>query len=192
VTDASFADVALLVVVGLFAFAGWLRGVWRQALALVLLGGAFVAADRFGPGIQGSVAKVSSFDDHGRCLAGWCVVLVGTVVVGSVLLRWVGGLLSGLRAPAVRALAALLGAARGAVVVTVALYALLSWNDGPARPAFVGALERATTSSWARRGVDALRRVVPLPPCVDVEAARVGARIGASTGARVGALGEAR
>jgi hypothetical protein len=171
------ADGAVLGLVGLFVAWGTWRGASRPATALVLLAIALAVAGAFGERLAGTVGKVSSLGPHGRCLAAWGATFFVVFLAGSALVAFVR---RGKARPArgrFPLLGALLGLIEGVVVAVLGIYAAIAWHDGGFRPGFVAQLERGITAPWARSGATALRRVLPLPECVEAEARRVDARI---------------
>ena len=157
-------DVAVVVLLALFALWGAWRGTFRQLLTLVLLGLAFLAATRYGPRIEDSVVKaVSASGADVRAIA-WLVVFAGVLVLGGVLLALIQPLLGKLR-PGGRWTAALLGIVHGAVVLTVLGYAVLLASNGTSDHV------RRFAEGPAVQGMQVVARgvraVVPLPPWLE-------------------------
>jgi uncharacterized membrane protein required for colicin V production len=170
-------DGSFLAVLVLFAVWGWIRGFLRQAVSAGLLASGLWLAGVFHGHVAGHVAKVATLGPDARCAASWGAVLVGTVLGGSVVLAILGRFLPIPKPAFPRSVGALLGLAKGTVVLVVSSYAFLATNPTPPRPRIVDDVERSAAMTWVRRAGDALRVVFPVPSCVAGAADGVNARI---------------
>jgi uncharacterized membrane protein required for colicin V production len=177
------ADAAALILLLAFTWWGARKGGLRQALSLVVMAGAFLLAGRLAVRLEPTMGKLFDLALPERLALAWAAVLFVSLVLGALLLRLLaGGLPEHSRGGVDRVLGGLLGAAKGAVVLTLAGYLALgagSANAAPplSRPAqpSVAAEPGAGLSARVRGSLSAacllewgglLRRAVELPPWV--------------------------
>jgi len=179
------ADGVALVVLLAFIWWGARKGALRQALSLAVLAAAFAVAGHFAFDAQDTVAKLFALEAGERLAAAWGALLFGGLVVGAILLRLlVHGLAPRSRGGLDRLGGGLLGAAKGAVVLTILGYLAISVGPGAHVPALSrpaggqpttvapprdlgvrvrGSLSGACLMEWS--GV--LRKLTWLPPWVE-------------------------
>lgn len=173
-------DVAGVLILGLFLAWGAFHGALRQLLGFAVLVLAFVAAGAFSGRLEPTVAKVFTATPEGRACLAWGTVFAAAVVGGGVILHLLRGAVGRVRLS--RGLdpwvGALVGGAKGVVVLGLLTYAVLGWYV--ARPA-PGLVEELRRSHAARTLVGIERRVAPalrLPAHVAARVDLVNGRIG--------------
>jgi membrane protein required for colicin V production len=176
IEGAALADAGVVALLGLFALWGWMRGALRQAGSLALLLGALALAGVASGRLEGVVGKVATLNVHDRCVVAWAATFVGTFVAASVVARFLSPFVGVFRTPRARLLGALLGLAKGVVVVTIGLYALLANASASPRAAVVDDLEHGFAAHRMRAVSRGLSRLLSLPDCVVREVAGVDAR----------------
>ena len=130
------ADGLALVVLLAFTWWGARKGALRQGLSVVLLAAGFWAASRFARDVEPTIGKLFSLTPDERLALAWGATLLGVLLAGALVLRLLTQRLpERSRGGVDRVLGGLLGAAKGAVVMTVAGYALLSVGPLPTGPA---------------------------------------------------------
>ncbi len=177
-------DVAGVVLLGLFLAWGAFHGAMRQLLGFAVLVLAFVAAGAFSGRLEPTVAKVWTASPDGRACAAWGTVFAAAVVLGGVVLHLLRGPVGRIRLPARLDpwVGALVGAAKGIVVLGLVAYAVLGWYVTRPAPPLV---EELRTSHAAKALVELEARLAPalrLPPLVESRVDLVNGRI------RLGAL----
>jgi len=172
-------DVAGVLVLGLFLAWGAFHGALRQLLGLAVLVLAFVAAGAFSARLEPTVAKVWTLNPEGRACAAWGTVFAAAVVLGGVVLHLLRGAVGRIRLPARLDpwVGALVGAAKGIVVLGLIAYAVLGWYVMRPAPSLV---EDLRTSRAAKTLVELETRLAPalrLPPLVAARVDLVNGRI---------------
>ena len=154
-------------------------GIFSVMLGFAVLVLAFAAAGAFSGRLEPTVAKVWTATPEGRACLAWGTVFAATVVGGGVILHLLRGAVARLRLP--RPLdpwvGALVGGAKGVVVLGLMSYAVLGWYVVRPAPGLVNDLR---TSRAARTLVELERRVAPalrLPPHVASRVDLVNGRI---------------
>lgn len=172
-------DVTGVLLLGLFLAWGAFHGALRQLLGFAVLVLAFAAAGAFSGRLEPTVAKVWTATPEGRACLAWGTVFAATVVGGGVILHLLRGAVARMRLP--RPLdpwvGALVGGAKGVVVLGLVSYAVLGWYVVRPAPGLVNDLR---TSRAARTLVELERRVAPalrLPPHVASRVDLVNGRI---------------
>jgi uncharacterized membrane protein required for colicin V production len=172
-------DVAMAV--ALLAFVAWgaLHGALRQVLGFVVLVAAFALAGALGPRIEGGVAKVVTLSDEGLSAASWVVVFVGTAIAGGIAIHMLHQSLDHARlAKRVDvALGALIGVAKGAVILGVLTYGVLGWYADEEGPGIVRTLRESKAAEAVVRAETRLRPALGLPPRVENRVERVNSRV---------------
>jgi uncharacterized membrane protein required for colicin V production len=125
---ATWVDGAVLASIAAFAVWGVLGGAFRQAAGFAILVAGLVVASIFGPRLEPAAAKAlgPGSEEGAACLA-WGCALVGTLVVGALVLRALRRVTD--RLPRVwaldRATGGAVGAVKGVLVAAIAAYAVL-------------------------------------------------------------------
>lgn len=158
-------DAILLGLLALFAAWGALRGTARQALSLLVLGGALFGAGRLAPVLEPTVVKVAGLTAAEGLAAAWAVAFVAALAIGAVVLAFAGHRLPHHgRGGWDRAVGGLLGLVKGACVLVIVGYALFGGLAATATPA----LSRPATGGGAGTPAD--------PPLVDAVRGSASAR----------------
>lgn len=174
----STVDAVLLAALLLFGVWGALRGALRQGLSLATVAAAFPLASRYGPRIEPTVVKAATIEGADLALVAWATVFAGTLIVGGVLIAVLAPLFGRL-ARGGRGVGALLGLAKGAILLTVLLYGVLFATTGAARPPWVRDVEHSHGAVAAHHVAQTLGRVLPLPGEVAAGVGAADRRIGA-------------
>jgi uncharacterized membrane protein required for colicin V production len=176
---ANVVDVSVLVALGLFLVWGSMHGALRQALGLVVVALGFLTASALASSLEPSVAKVADLDADARGAVAWLALWVLTVVVGGVVLH---GLRQAIAvearpSPASRASGAVVGLAKGILVLGVCLYGVLAtFLESPATPP-VEALRSSRTGAVLVVLERAVAPVLRLPRSVEDRVALANATI---------------
>jgi len=129
------SDIGVLVLLALFAWWGARRGALRQALSLSLIVGAILLAGVFAPRLESTIAKLSGLEPGERLAAAWATALFLTLVVGAIVLRFVGARLPPPERTRVnRYVGGALGLLKGGLVGVLVAYALLGASEGAGPP----------------------------------------------------------
>jgi uncharacterized membrane protein required for colicin V production len=174
------ADLVLLG--GLLAFLAWgaVHGALRQLLGLVVLAAAFALAPVLGPMLQGTVRKLADLEADDLAVASWVVALLAVAVAGAVVLHAARHPLARARVggSADRWIGAVVGVAKGVVVVGILVYGLLAWYPRDPAPTVVRWVEESRSARWlaaAERRVSPLLRLpAPVARRVDEVNRRIG------------------
>ncbi len=172
-------DVGGVLVLGVFLAWGAFHGALRQLLGFAVLVLAFAAAGAFSGRLEPTVAKVWTATADGRACLAWGTVFAAAVVGGGVILHLLRGAVGRMRLPR-RVdpwVGALVGAAKGIVVLGLVAYAVLGWYVVRPAPALVEEL-RASRAAKTLAGLE--QRVAPalrLPPLVASRVDLVNGRI---------------
>ncbi len=175
------ADGVALALLLAFTWWGARKGGLRQALSLGVLAGAAWLAAHHAADAEPTVGKLFELHAGERLAAAWAAVLFGGLVAGAILIRLLAHRFPDRSRGGVdRVLGGLLGAAKGAVVLTVVGYLVLALGSGPAGPSLSRtdgpAADPAGLSDRVRGSVASvcltewggvLRRVTWLPPWIE-------------------------
>jgi len=120
-------DIVVLVVLGLAFLYGLFRGFVLQLAGIVFIVLGLILANRFGPAFGDTLH--GWFENLGNPVdrfVAFGVIFIGTVVVGHILALMFRGLLEKLKLLSYdRFLGGILGTLKGAIIITLLLYALL-------------------------------------------------------------------
>ncbi|MBV6272020.1 CvpA family protein [Alcaligenaceae bacterium CGII-47] len=149
-------DYIALVILGLSALIGLLRGIVREVLSLVAYGVAFISAIWWGPRVNNWML---AYIDNSllRTIAAYCSIFLIVLILLGLLNMALGALLdrAGLT-PADHGLGAVFGTLRG-VLIILALVGLAGYTELPQEPWW----QEARTSSAAVRGFQQVKAFLP-------------------------------
>ena len=129
------SDIGAFVLLALFAWWGARRGALRQALSLSLIVGAIFVAGAFAARLESTIAKLTGLEPGERLAAAWATALFLALVVGAILLRFVGTRLPPPQRTRVnRYVGGALGLLKGGLVGVLVAYALLGASEGAGPP----------------------------------------------------------
>lgn len=176
-------DVAVAIVLLAFVVWGAMHGALRQVLGVVVIFAAFALAGALAERIESGVAKVVSLSPEGLAAASWAVIFVGTIVAGGIAIHMLHeGLDHARLARRVDAvLGALIGVAKGAIVLAILVYGVLGWYSEEAGPGIVETLRESKTAEIVTRIESKVRPALGFPPRVATRVDRVNARVAATS-----------
>jgi uncharacterized membrane protein required for colicin V production len=179
----SAGQAADLVIGGaLLAFLVWgaFHGALRQVLGLVVLGVAFALAPVLGPVLESTVRKLFDVPREDLAVAAWGLALVAVAIAGAVLLHAARGPISRARVGGGldRWIGAVVGVAKGVVVLGVLVYGALAWWSDDSAPPVVRWVEESRSARLLEATERRLSPLLRLPPPVARRVEEVNRRIG--------------